>query len=111
MQTRLLLRDVGKANLTREGVEPPFAREALELMRAAIFELEPRRRREHLRYLGDEDLVCARLAHDPRGLVDGNTSHPAADELDLADVDPRPDAEPLSSRRAPDRLATVERAR
>ena len=65
-------------------MESPFAREPFELVRAAIFELDARRRGERLRQIGDEDLVGAGLPNDARGLVYRDTPHASADELDFA---------------------------
>ena len=58
------------------GVEPPLARHALELVDAAVLELEPRAGDEILDRARDEHLARAGMGGDPRAGVDGDPGRP-----------------------------------
>src|SRR5215211_9352772 len=68
------------------GVQPPDVRDALEMVGAPVPEHEAGPGDQISDRPGAQDLVRARVGHDPRAHVDRNSSHLAVDQFALAGV-------------------------
>src|ERR671930_2095198 len=97
--------------LGTDGKEPPLARHALQLVSAAVLELEPRPRDEVLDGARDEHLARPSLVGDAGSDVDGDPARLPAVELALAGMDARADVEAEVAEDAPDRARARDGAR
>ena len=77
----------------------PLARHALELVRAAVFELEARAGDEVPDGARSEHLACARQRRHAGARVDGDAADFRTGELELAGVQAEPDLQAQRSRR------------
>ena len=91
------------------GEEVPLAGDALELVLAAIVELEAGADDEVLDRARDEDLAGAGERRDPCADVDREAGDVVRLDLDLADVEPGPDLEPELGDLVADRRGTADR--
>src|SRR4051812_32063471 len=82
--SRVPLRPSMAAPLQARREQIPAARQALELMRAAVGELQPGARHEVGHHPRDQDLARLGLRHDSRRRVHGDPTDVAATHLDLA---------------------------
>src|ERR687888_1229022 len=97
--------------LGADGKEPPLPRHALQLVRAAVLELEPRPRDEVLHGARDEHFARRRSVGHARADVHRNPPQLPAVELALARVDAGPDVEAEVAQAPPDRVRAGDRAR
>ena len=76
--------------LGRDGVQPPLAGNALELVRAMVVESDPRTDHRLLHGLRDEDLIRPCERANPRADVNGNSAKVIAEDLELSGVNAGP---------------------
>src|SRR5712664_4118844 len=91
-------------------VQPPLARDTLELARAPVVELEAGAGDEILDGARHEHLARARIGGDARTCVDGDPRDLAVDELALACVKSGSDLDPERSNCFGDRTGATDRA-
>jgi hypothetical protein len=72
---------------TNELKELPLSGDALQVVQAAIRELEPGPVHEFTHGRGHPDVVRRSQGHDPRGSVDSDSADISRGELDFAAVD------------------------
>src|SRR6266508_22964 len=70
-----------------DGIQPPLARDALQLSSATVLELEPRACDQILDRLRDEHLTRPCLSGDARTDRDRDAGHLVVDELALAGME------------------------
>src|SRR5919198_3481431 len=97
--------------LGADGIEPPLARNALQLVDAALLERDSRARDEVLHRAGDEDLSRPRFGRHARPDVDCDPAGLVAVELALARMDPGAHLEAELADGTPHRAGTADRAR
>src|SRR5438067_11934507 len=93
-----------------DGIEPPLARHALQLVDAAVLEPEPGAGDEILDRPRDQHLAGTGAAGEPRADVDGKAGDLAVGHLALAGVDSRPHLEAEAAQVLADRAGALDRA-
>src|SRR5581483_1868225 len=90
--------------------QPPRVGHALQLVHAAVLELDPGAGDEVLHRLRDDDLPGARARCDPRGDVHGDAAQLVAEPLALARMDTGADVDAEDAARVLDRAGAPDGA-
>src|SRR5213592_1101869 len=93
-----------------DGIEPPLARDALQLVRAPVFELDPGAGDEILDRRGDEHLARLGQGGDPRTGRDCDPAELAVDPLAFARMQAGAYLEPERADRVADRRRALDGA-
>src|SRR5262245_9269923 len=93
-----------------DGIQPPLSRNALQLVGAALVELDSRTGHEVLDRGGDEHFTRLGERGDPRSRRDRDPAELAVDALELAGVEAGPHLEPERADRVANRGRALDRA-